>query len=130
MALRRVELARILRLEEPVGSQRLTVGAAVVGLTVPPLAVAAVCQAETATVRMTLDGTTPAAARGIRWTPGDLFRLEGFDTLRGARFVREGAADGVLEVIYFTYADTDADERTLPRALRAEARGTHEEVMG
>lgn len=85
--------------------QVLTVGAAVVGLSPPANVIEAVVQVQTQPVRMTMDQAAPTATSGIAWNADDWFRLTGMDDIRVCRFIREGAADGTLEVNYFVESD-------------------------
>lgn len=94
--------------EEPEGREQLTVGATVVQLEPPDLADVAVVQTNDNPVRMRLGARDPSATLGLRLVAGDVIRLTGRATIRGARFVREGASSGTLEVEYFTRRRSDA----------------------
>lgn len=85
--------------------QTLTVGAAAVPLSPPGNVVEALVQVLANPVRMTMDGAAPAAASGVGWNADDWFRVTGLGDIRTLRFIREGAADGTLEVNYFVESD-------------------------
>lgn len=81
--------------------QTLTVSTTVVPLAPPANVIEAVVQVQTNPVRMTMDGAAPTATSGVAWNADDWFRLTGLADIRVCRFIREGAADGTLEVNYF-----------------------------
>jgi hypothetical protein len=85
----------------PVRDEQVTVGATGVGLDPPDLADVAFVQVLSNPVRMRVAGGEPTATRGHSFAAGDTFDLEGGPTIRGARFIREAAADATLEVTYF-----------------------------
>lgn len=84
-----------------VGFETIAVSTAALGLTPPSIALSALVQVLTDNVRMIIAGVDPTATLGHRLVAGDAITLKGPKTLRGARFIREGAADATLNVHYF-----------------------------
>lgn len=101
-----------------VGSEAKTVSTTVVGLTATKYiksvqgenlgnvlrANYAFVTVEDNPVRVQLDplGTAPdASSNGHEFAAGDSFIIEGSGVIAGARFIRTGGTDGVLQVTYF-----------------------------
>jgi hypothetical protein len=85
----------------PVGDEPVTVSTDAVDLDPPDLADLAQVQVQDQPVRMRVAGAAPTASSGISWAAGEMFELAGLDTIRGALFIREGAADATLFVTYY-----------------------------
>ena len=91
------------------GRESVTVDATADGVTLTPAKAAmrgniiyAKIQIQTASVRATYNGSKPVAnTTGDLWDSGDEIEIWGLDDIRAARFIREGASSGVLEVNYY-----------------------------
>lgn len=86
----------------PIGMQMLAVSNAVVALTPPAGAMSATVQVQGNAIRYTFDGTAPTAAIGLRADANQLLVLTLMETLIGAQFIREGGADAILAVTYWS----------------------------
>lgn len=106
MALVPFDVAPELRPEtEWAGRQVLVVGVSSVALSPPADSYEALVQVQDQAVRMTTDGSVPTATNGIGWNADDWFRVTGRGDMIALRFIREGAADGTLEVNYYVRVD-------------------------
>ena len=101
--------------------ERLTVGAAAVGLTAASYTIAAtggasagndfginrreasyaLVQVLAQALNFTLDGTTPTAAIGYLAAANDLIHLNSAQEIRAFKAIRNGASDSTVEVTYF-----------------------------
>lgn len=86
----------------PEGDQQLTVGAAVVRLTVPSNAISAVIEVFTNSLRYTLTGRVPTAAIGHSADDTAILTLLGRPALQQFQAIREGAGDATIFVTYFS----------------------------
>lgn len=92
-----------------VGHQQLTVSTVVVSLTMPTATRPkhAILQVLSNAVRMRDGGTDPTASAGIELVPGTLIQMmepdfDYFAIISGMEFIREGAADGIVEAEFFS----------------------------
>lgn len=92
------------RVKNGLGSERLTVSNAAVGLAhIPATATHALIKCKTAAVCFTDDGvTTPTAVVGLELNVGDLLDFDA--NLSKFKAIRRDAADAVLLVNYYTFA--------------------------
>lgn len=84
----------------PKGYQQLVVSSTAVGLTVPAGASRAVIRCEAQPIRFRDDGTNPTSSVGFPKVATNEFELFG-NAMRAARFIRSGASDATLEVLYY-----------------------------
>lgn len=87
-----------------VGYEKLTVSTAAVGFAaIPVTADSVILRVETNPIRWRADGTNPDASTGCPMLVADpdlsLLNL-GIDALSKFKFIRSGAGDGVLSVVY------------------------------
>ena len=80
------------------GFQKLTVGVAAVGLTVPAGSSKAVVAVESNAVRYRIDGTNPTATDGMPLAAGTTVVIVG--ALASLKLIRQ-SADATLQVTYF-----------------------------
>ena len=83
------------------GFQQLTVSNISVALTVPANSLYAYLNLDTNPIRLRMDGTAPTAAIGFAMAAGDILFLSGSQLLTAFRAIRQGGADGVLNIHYF-----------------------------
>jgi len=55
---------------------------------------------ETATLRWTINGSSPTSTSGHKATDGDTISITGYDNLRNFRFLKVSGSDGSLQVTY------------------------------
>lgn len=56
---------------------------------------------DTASIRVTEDGTAPTASLGDTFDAGDIFQVTGVNSLRKLRMIRTGGTSAVLNVTYY-----------------------------
>jgi hypothetical protein len=61
----------------------------------------ALLQVLTNSINFTLDGTTPTASVGYLAAANDLIHLNSFQEIKAFQAIRNGGADGAIEVTYF-----------------------------
>lgn len=87
---------------DPMGPrQTLAVSNAALRLTLPAEANSATIAVETATVRYTVDGTTPTTTVGTLVAVGDMIKVQGRQSLIGLQLIRATGADATVQVEYF-----------------------------
>ena len=83
------------------GTFSFTVSSTVRTLPVPSNAQKLLLQVETNDVRVTFDGSAPAAGVGLLYTPGVDYTIEGWDSLTGFKCIRD-SADAKIVGQFFT----------------------------
>lgn len=81
--------------------QTITVDATVRRLAPPDFARSAFVTVTANPIRVTFDGTTPAAAVGTHFGVGEHFTVSGVNSMKGFQAVQEGVAAGTIDVEYF-----------------------------
>lgn len=84
----------------PKGYEQLTVSTTAVALTIPTGATRAVIKVDAQPVRLRNDGVDPTATVGYLLKADDTIELTS-EGLTGAKFIRDGGTDGVLNIIYY-----------------------------
>lgn len=84
------------------GFQQLTVTVGAVSLTVPANSNYALMILDTTPIRFRLDAINPTAAIGQSVAVGDQIFISGSKMLNDMRLIRNGGADGVLNIHYFS----------------------------
>lgn len=87
----------------PKGYQQLTVDATAGGLalTVPANTTRALLNVEAAALRWTDDGTAPTASIGTLQKADTYFELNGPESLKAFRAIKDDATDAVLNISYY-----------------------------
>ena len=80
----------------------LSIGAAVVRLTVPPDAQAGEIYVRTASIVFTRDGTDPTATQGFQADASDIIMLNSRNELEKFEAIRQGGVSATGDVEYFT----------------------------
>lgn len=101
----------------PYDFEQLTVGAAAVPPTAAKIAVndpanpgvarrarAAFLTVEGNAIRVRMDGAAPTAAVGHLLSPGDMLLVEGVESVKRLKMIRQGAADGTVNITYYRTA--------------------------